>query len=472
MSGRSFHVIIIGAGTGGLCLAHGLKRAGISVAVYERDRTRRDGLQGYRVGISPAGSRALHQCLPPDLYRTFVATCARAPRHFNLMTEQLSELISIPVSPGDDPIESEKSVSRMTLRQVLLTGLEDVVHFDKKFARYESGPDGRVTAQFEDGSSATGDLLVAADGAGSRVRKQYLPHARLVETGIVSIGAKVPLTADTKMLLPWKAAQGLTLINAPRGYGAILHVMEFPWDRGGVKAGIGGNDADLIGQWPGLLYDNTTDYIMWGFWAARRNYPVDPAQANREDLAGIVLDMTKGWHPNLRKLIGLSDLSTIFAINIRTSEPVAPWPTSRVTLLGDAIHTMTPGRGVGANTALRDAALLCRNLTAARDGRMPMLQAVHDYEAEMIRYGFEAVLESRKQMDGDGLIHRPVIGRVALAASRTAVRIVNRVPWLKRRMAEKLDRIREGDRVPPADGPSTPRTATATADRAVSRPVA
>ena len=59
MQKNALHVMIIGAGTGGLCLAHGLKRAGISVRVYERDRTRRDGLQGYRVGISPAGSYVL-----------------------------------------------------------------------------------------------------------------------------------------------------------------------------------------------------------------------------------------------------------------------------------------------------------------------------------------------------------------------------------------------------------------------------
>jgi choline dehydrogenase-like flavoprotein len=56
-----FHVIIIGAGTGGLGLAQGLKRAGISVGVYERDRTRADGLQGYRVGIDADGKRA---CAP------------------------------------------------------------------------------------------------------------------------------------------------------------------------------------------------------------------------------------------------------------------------------------------------------------------------------------------------------------------------------------------------------------------------
>jgi 2-polyprenyl-6-methoxyphenol hydroxylase-like FAD-dependent oxidoreductase len=47
------HVIIVGGGTGGMCLAHGLRRAGISVAVYERYRSRSEGLHGYRVGIDP-----------------------------------------------------------------------------------------------------------------------------------------------------------------------------------------------------------------------------------------------------------------------------------------------------------------------------------------------------------------------------------------------------------------------------------
>jgi 2-polyprenyl-6-methoxyphenol hydroxylase-like FAD-dependent oxidoreductase len=73
MTKESHAVVVVGGGTGGLCLAHGLRRAGIDVAVYERDRTRRDGLHGYRVGISPDGSRALHACLPAELYDTFVA---------------------------------------------------------------------------------------------------------------------------------------------------------------------------------------------------------------------------------------------------------------------------------------------------------------------------------------------------------------------------------------------------------------
>lgn len=79
MSAKTPHVLVIGAGTGGLCLAHGLRRAGLDVSVHERHTTRADGLLGYRVGISPTGSRALRECLPPELFDTFVVTCARAP---------------------------------------------------------------------------------------------------------------------------------------------------------------------------------------------------------------------------------------------------------------------------------------------------------------------------------------------------------------------------------------------------------
>ncbi|MFE6798335.1 FAD-dependent oxidoreductase [Paenibacillus chitinolyticus] len=90
-----------------------------------------------------------------------------------MMTEKFTELLSLDVHSDTDPINSEKSVSRMTLRQVLLTGLEDVVHFDKKFSRYEQLPNGKVRAFFEDGSSAEGDMLVGADGANSLVRGQF-----------------------------------------------------------------------------------------------------------------------------------------------------------------------------------------------------------------------------------------------------------------------------------------------------------
>jgi len=253
------------------------------------------------------------------------------------------------------------------------------------------------------------------------------------------------MTAENKAPLSDKVFNGISLVMAPKGYGAIIHVMEFKWDRAGVKNGVGGNDADLISQWPGLLYDNTRDYILWGVWAARQNLPVDPTTLAGEELIRLVDEMTRSWHPNFRRLVELTDPTTIFPLSVRTSVPVTPWESSNVTLLGDAIHTMTPGRGVGANTALRDAALLCKRLTEVRDGVRPLLKALHDYEAEMLEYSAEAVLESRKQMDARDISHKPVLGRIQLTVMRTGMRFVNAVPALKRRMHESETRLRKVD---------------------------
>lgn len=447
MSIPSIHVIIIGAGTGGLCLAHGLKKAGISVAVYERYRTRTEGLHGYRVGIDPDGSRALRRSLPPELYDTFVATCARTPKYFNMMTEKRGELLSLKERDNTDPVNSEKSVSRITLRQVLLTDLEDIVHFDKVFTHFEQHTDGTVTAHFADGTSATGNVLVGADGTSSQTRRQYLPDAQLKDAGLRSIGGKLPLTPESKALLTPKMFEGVSMVFAPKGYFCIYHVMEFKWDHDGkLKSGIGGNEADLINKWPGLLYDNTRDYIMWGFAGATHRFPENVLEMENPDLLRVVQERTTKWHPGLRKLFSMTDVSTLFTVAIRTSEPIPAWKTTNVTLIGDAIHTMTPGRGVGANTALRDATLLCKNLTAARDGKMTILEAIHDYEKKMIDYGFDAVVESRKQMSGDDPVHKPVIGTLALAGMRTGMRIVNHIPPIKKKMADANQSYRGHDR--------------------------
>ena len=64
---KGLRVRIIGAGTGGLCLAQGLKRDGVEVEVFDRDHAPTDRLQGYRLSISATGRRALEACLPGAL---------------------------------------------------------------------------------------------------------------------------------------------------------------------------------------------------------------------------------------------------------------------------------------------------------------------------------------------------------------------------------------------------------------------
>jgi 2-polyprenyl-6-methoxyphenol hydroxylase-like FAD-dependent oxidoreductase len=443
-------VIVIGAGTGGLALAHGLKRAGIAVTVYERDRTRTDGLQGFRVGISPDGSRALHDLLPPELFDLFVATCAAPPLYMNMYTEKWRELLSIGPDlierPPTDGIAEDHSVSRMTLRQVLLTGVEDIVHFGKFFQRYEQNLDGTVTAYFADGTSATADLLVAADGSNSLVRRQYLPHAKMLDTGILAITGKAVLDDRTRALLPEKVQRGVSMVFAPGGTSLILHVMQFNWDqRGEVRNNIGLSDAKLIADWPGLQWDNTRDYVMVGFATAARHLPGNFADMRGQELKDILVGRTTKWHPDLRELFTLVDHGSCFPLNIRTTERIPQWPTTNVTLLGDAIHTMTPGRGVGANTALRDARLLCRKLIAVRDGEQKLLDGVRAYETKMIDYGFTAVEKSLSGMTVNEPIFKPYIGPIALAGMRASMRVMNHVKPLKRKMAMGFEHDRNQD---------------------------
>ena len=74
-----------------------------------------------------------------------------------------------------------------------------------------------------------------------------------------------------------------------------------------------------------------------------------------------------------------------------TSIPTTLDPSARSTLLGDAIHAMTPTLGRGANIAMRDAALLARHLAAVYAQSAPIADALHTYETEMLANGFDVV---------------------------------------------------------------------------------
>jgi 2-polyprenyl-6-methoxyphenol hydroxylase-like FAD-dependent oxidoreductase len=110
-----------------------------------------------------------------------------------------------------------------------------------------------------------------------------------------------------------------------------------------------------------------------------------------KDLWQIVVGATTEWHPTVRDLVAYADVDTFFPITIRASEPVDAWQSGPVTLLGDAIHTMPPTGGVGANTALRDAATLSSELLS---GGRPLIDAIAAYERVMLPRGFDTVEHS------------------------------------------------------------------------------
>lgn len=141
----------------------------------------------------------------------------------------------------------------------------------------------------------------------------------------------------------------------------------------------------------------------------------DPAE-----VISLALTVTHDWHPNLTALIGNTDLSSVLYSSIRTSVPVKIWDYKPITVIGDAIHQMTSGRGAGANTTLRDAELLSDLLGEVARGSQSLRDAVIDYERQMLKIDFDAVAESLKRFDGRSLMHRPVLGPVLLSLIQAA----------------------------------------------------
>jgi 2-polyprenyl-6-methoxyphenol hydroxylase-like FAD-dependent oxidoreductase len=388
----ALRVAVAGGGLGGLCLAQGLAGAGLDVTVYERDESLTARRQGYRLHLDSRAGKALGATLPPPLYALFAATCGLPSERTTVLSERLRLLHSEPAtaSNGGDPFAPESlstSAHRQTLREILASGLAGRIRFGADVTGFDADADG-VRVRLADGSRAEADVLVAADGVGSPVRRQYLPAAEVTDTGARCVYGRTPLTSEALRLLPEPTRTGFTAIVG-RSEGMALAPMRFRTrpDEAARRSGLG------------IELTPVGDYLIWAVSAQLDRWPVSDEQLDAMgpgDLRDLALTMIKSWDRSIRALVQQAEPEACFPVRIQSAAPVAPWTPTRVTLLGDAIHAMSPARGSGANTALRDAALLSQELTAAARGEKDLLAAIGDYERAMLDYGFEAVRVSER----------------------------------------------------------------------------
>ncbi|MGW6195157.1 FAD-dependent oxidoreductase [Kribbella sp. NPDC055110] len=356
-------VAIMGAGIGGLALAQGLLKASVDVTVFERDPSPRFRKQGYRIHISPVGEEALAAMLPDAVRRRVIATSTQPGDLVAGFDAQLNPQFEqvFPVA-GPDAVTS---VDRYAFRRALMTGLDDVLQFGKQFTSYVETRDG-VEIAFADGTSAVADVLVGADGVGSRVRGQLVPELDVLDIGVRCIYGKVPLTPAVRAAAPEAFLRGFCIASDGSGLGAAFAPVVFrepPAEYGdylmavltGTNSVLGAADEELLAMSPAEL------------WA-------------------IVERSVADWHPKIRELVDAGEPGAAFPITLRTCIKVPSWSASRVTLLGDAVHPMTPAAGAGANTALWDAARLTRTLTSDQD--------LATYQQEVIANAQPIVTES------------------------------------------------------------------------------
>ena len=145
------------------------------------------------------------------------------------------------------------------------------------------------------------------------------------------------------------------------------------WVSGGSTCGAGFGTVRF--RFP---VDGRQDYLMVTLVATPDHLGVTDERLFRmssEELWKLSTDTVADWHPAIRDIYARADIESFFPITFRISERIPAWAPGPITLLGDAVHTMPPTAGAGANTALADAATLADEILSAPRGGNPDARA-------------------------------------------------------------------------------------------------
>lgn len=350
-------IAIVGAGLGGLCLAQNLRRRGIAAQVYERDRSPSERPQGYRLHLDADGINALHDSLSPELFALFDATAMKAAPFTTIVDPSLAVRMrrshdqhgGTEARPHEG-LPAHLNVNRATLREVLLSGI------DVTWGRRIESP-----------ADIDADIIVGAEGIRSPLRALRAPHLTTQDSGVRAIYGRVPMAAASTCIPQQAREDVFTVAVDERKCFLGLGPVAFPQPP--ASLGLGAQD----------------DYVVTIIGGPADRFGTEP------DLQARALSVLASWPESTRRIISAGDPASFFWVEMWTSVPGPLGPPSNITLLGDAIHAMTPTLGRGANVAMRDAAILGSHLAAVAAGKVSVAAALAAYEREMLAYGFDVV---------------------------------------------------------------------------------
>ena len=211
---QQLHVLIVGAGIGGLTTALALQRAGIRVSVYEQA----PALAEVGAGLTLASNATLilqHLGLGAVLEDLGVVPGRGAVKHYRTGRT----LVDIP--RGTTQVERFGApycqIHRHDLHQALVAAVRsadrDCLHLGctlEDFGQDDSG----VTALFANGQTARGDLLIGCDGIRSTVRARLFGIEDPRFTGYVAWRGLVPM----ERLAASMRGAGLGGLDRPRTF--------------------------------------------------------------------------------------------------------------------------------------------------------------------------------------------------------------------------------------------------------------
>ena len=325
---HSPHVVIAGGGIGGLVLAVGLLKQGISVKVLERDLTAIRGEGKYRGPIQVqsnalAALQALDDQVAEEVLRRGCITGDRVNGLCDGVSGEWYCKFDTFHPAVDKGLPVTRVISRQVLQEILARrvvelGGDSIIENGVNVVDYKQEVDsatGRKTviATCEDGSEYRGDMLIGSDGIWSKIRRQMIGHTEAnysQYTCYTGISDFTPADIDTV------------------GYRVFLgHEQYF------VSSDVGGGKM----QW----------------------YAFHREPAGGEDVPGKkkerLMKIFGHWNDMVTDLIMATPEDDVLRRDIYDRPPIFKWTDGRVALLGDSAHAMQPNLGQGGCMAIEDA---------------------------------------------------------------------------------------------------------------------
>jgi len=379
-------ILIAGAGIGGLTAALALLRSGIDVEVYEQAPELKE--VGAGVQLAANGTRLLYALGVGDALKAL--SCEAQGKEIRLWnTGETWKLFDL----GPKSIERYGfpyfTVYRPDLLEVLAHAVislkPQAIHLGARCAGFTQDDDS-VTLRLESGRTVRGDVLVGADGVHSRVRQGLFGADRPEFTGNIAWRGIVPIER-----LPSHMAR----MVGSNWIGPGGHIVHYPLRGGAVM------------NFVGVL--ERADWRVES-WSARGT------------TAELARDFA-GWHEDIQSFIRGIETPYKWALMVRS--PLERWSVGRVTLLGDAAHSMLPFLAQGAIMAIEDGFVLARCI------------ADFGLDEALQRYQAARRDRTRRAVEGSAAnLHR--FHNRALADPEAARDFVER-EWAGARIAERYD---------------------------------
>ena len=385
-------VLVAGGGIGGLTAALALLRMGCDVEVFEQAPELKE--LGAGLQLAANGTRALYALGVGEELKAL--SCEAEGKEIRLWnsgeTWKLHDLGKASVERYGYPY---LTVYRPDLLGVLERAVRRekpaAIHLGAKCVGFEQASES-VTVRLEDGGALEADVLIGADGVHSRVRQGLFGQDSPEFTGVIAWRGVVPMEALPKHMARMVGSNWV----GPGG-----HVVHYPLRSGKVMNFVGALER--------------SDWRVES-WTARGTQ-----EELRADYAG--------WHDDVHALIRNIPIPYKWALMVRA--PMERWTIGRVSLLGDACHSMVPFLAQGANMAIEDGYILARALTEGNGAIPERLLRYENARRERTRRAVEGSAANIQRFHNKALAD-PARARDYVSREWAGAPIAERYEWLFR----------------------------------------